>query len=299
LRVEDVKCIAVIGAGVMGHGIAQVCARSGYTVHLLDVDEQILKKALELIREGPYGLKRMVEKGRLTGEQAEEVMGRIKTTTSYSTAASDADIVIEAAPERPEVKKEIYGRLEPHLPSHAIIASNTSSIMITHLASATGRPDRFVGMHWFNPPAVMRLVEVVRGALTSDETFNVTVEFCRRLGKTPLEAKDGPGFFTTRFFINMLVEAIRLFELGVAGIKEIDEMAKLGLGLPMGPFELMDMVGLDIPLHAAEYLYKVTGEARYAPPVTLRRLVEAGYLGDPETKHGSRGGWYHYYKIPR
>ncbi|WP_456468567.1 3-hydroxyacyl-CoA dehydrogenase NAD-binding domain-containing protein [Archaeoglobus sp.] len=295
LKMEDIKVIGIVGAGVMGHGIAQVAARTGYDVILVDISEDVLKKALEMIESGPFGLKRLVEKGKMTEEEARECMSRIKVSTSLESL-KDADFVIEAVTENADLKKKIFAQLDKICKPEAIIASNTSAIMISDLATAVERKDKFIGMHWFNPAPVMKLIEVIRGALTSDETFNLTVELSKKFGKIPIEAGDGPGFFTTRFINSWLVEAVRLFEIGIGGIKEIDEMCKLAFGFPMGPFELMDLIGLDTALHIAEYLYDETSERHYAPPVTLKKLVMSGYIG---RKPGSRGGWYDFYGIER
>ncbi|MBS7288845.1 MAG: 3-hydroxyacyl-CoA dehydrogenase, partial [Candidatus Freyarchaeota archaeon] len=189
----------------------------------------------------------------------------------------------------------VFSELDAICREEAVFASNTSGILISDLASSVRRKDKFIGMHWFNPAPVMRLIEVVKGALTSEETFQLTVELAKRLGKTPIEAKDVPGFFTTRFVCCWLMEAVRLFEAGVAGVREIDEMCKLAFGFPMGPFELMDLIGLDTMLHIGEYLYAETKEERYAPPVTLKKLAASGYIGDARMKPGSRGGWYSFY----
>ncbi len=298
MKVEDIKVIGVVGAGVMGHGIAQVAARSGYEVIMVDISEDILKKALELIESGPFGLKRLVEKGKMSEEEAKKCMERIKTSTSLESL-KDADFIIEAVPENPELKKKIFGELDKICKPETIFASNTSGIMISDLATAVERKDKFIGMHWFNPAPVMKLIEIIRGALTSDETFEVTVELSKKFGKIPIEAGDGPGFFTTRFINSWLVEAIRLFEAGIAGIKEIDEMCKLAFGFPMGPFELMDLIGLDTVYHIAEYMYEETKEKHYAPPITLKKLVLSGYIGDKKLKPGSKGGWYDYYGIKK
>jgi len=297
LRVEDVRKIGVVGAGVMGHGIAQVCARTGFNVYLLDVNMDILERALKLIREGPFGLMRLVEKGRITLDQVNDIMSRIKVTTSYDDLCLDVDVVIEAVPENVDLKKKVFRILDEKCPERTVLASNTSGIMITDLASAVKRRDRFIGMHWFNPAPVMPLIEVVRGALTSDETFNLIVELSRKLGKTPIEARDGPGFYTTRFITAYLLEAVRMFEAGIAGIREIDEMTKLAFNHPMGPFQLMDLIGLDTVYHISEYLYSILREPQYKPPITLMKLVLSGYIGDPRLKPGSRGGWYSYFKI--
>ena len=299
MQVSDVKKIGVVGAGVMGHGIAQVLARSGFDVTILDVSREILEKALQLIMNGPFGLVKLVEKGKLTKEEAERIVERIRTTTDYKELCDDVDLVIEAVPEDPDLKKKIFKQLDELCPAKTLIASNTSGIMITDLASAVRRREKFIGMHWFNPAPVMPLIEVVRGASTSDETYNLIVEISKRLGKVPIEAKDGPGFFTTRFIISWLMESVRLFELDVAGIKEIDQMCKLAFRFPMGPFELMDLIGLDTVLHISEYIFSETHEIHQAPPLTLRKLVLAGYIGDPEVKIGSKGGWYDYHRIKK
>ena len=295
MKIEDIKSIGVIGAGVMGSGIAQVLARTGYHVVLVDISEELLKKALEKIEKGPFGLMRLVEKGKLTEEEVKNIMERIHPTININEV-KDCDFIIEAVPENPELKKEIFKKLDSICKEECIFASNTSSILITDLASAVERKEKVIGMHWFNPAPVMKLIEVVRGALTSDETYNLTVRLAEKCGKTPVEAKDTPGFFTTRFILILTNEAVRMFERGIAGIKEIDTMAKLGFGFPMGPFELMDLVGLDTILHISNYIYNETGEEIFKPPITLKKLVLSGYIGNKKIKTGSKGGWYDYYK---
>ncbi|HEW94006.1 MAG TPA: 3-hydroxyacyl-CoA dehydrogenase [Thermoprotei archaeon] len=295
MEIEDIKSIGVIGAGVMGSGIAQVLARTGYHVVLVDISEELLKKALEKIEKGPFGLMRLVEKGKLTEEEVKNIMERIHPTININEV-EDCDFIIEAVPESPELKKEIFKKLDSICKEECIFASNTSSILITDLASAVERKEKVIGMHWFNPAPVMKLIEVVRGALTSDETYNLTVRLAEKCGKTPVEAKDTPGFFTTRFILILTNEAVRMFERGIAGIKEIDTMAKLGFGFPMGPFELMDLVGLDTILHISNYIYNETGEEIFKPPITLKKLVLSGYIGNKKIKMGSKGGWYDYYK---
>jgi len=295
MEIEDIKSIGVIGAGVMGSGIAQVLARTGYHVVLVDISEELLKKALEKIEKGPFGLMRLVEKGKLTEEEVKNIMERIHPTININEV-EDCDFIIEAVPENPELKKEIFKKLDSICKEECIFASNTSSILITDLASAVERKEKVIGMHWFNPAPVMKLIEVVRGALTSDETYNLTVRLAEKCGKTPVEAKDTPGFFTTRFILILTNEAVRMFERGIAGIKEIDTMAKLGFGFPMGPFELMDLVGLDTILHISNYIYNETGEEIFKPSITLKKLVLSGYIGNKKIKTGSKGGWYDYYK---
>lgn len=265
---------------------------------MVDISEEVLKKALENIKNGPYGLQRLVDKGKMTKEEMEKCMGRIRVSTNYENL-KDADYIIEAVPENLELKKRIFAQLDKICKPEAIFATNTSGILISSIATAVERKEKFIGMHWFNPAPVMRLIEVVRGALTSDETFEVTVELSKRFGKIPIPANDAPGFFTTRFINSWLVEAIRLYEAGIAGIKEIDEMCKLAFGFPMGPFELMDLIGLDTAYHIAEYLYNETKEKHYAPPITLKKLVLSGYIGDKRLKFGSKGGWYDFYGIKK
>ncbi len=298
MKVEDIKVVGIVGAGVMGNGIAQVFARNGYDVILVDVSEKILEKALENIKNGPYGLKKLVEKGKMSEEEMENCMRRIKTSTSYESL-KNADFLIEAVPENLDLKRKIFAELDRICKKETIFASNTSGIMISSIATAVERKDKFIGMHWFNPAQVMRLIEVVRGALTSEETFQITMEISKKLGKIPIPANDAPGFFTTRFINSWLIESIRLYEANVAGIKEIDEMCKLAFGFPMGPFELMDLIGLDTVLHIAEYMFEETKERHYAPPVTLKKLVLSGYLGDKRLKFGSKGGWYDFFQIKR
>jgi 3-hydroxybutyryl-CoA dehydrogenase len=297
LNIEDVKIIGVVGAGTMGHGIAQTCIQANYSVYLIDVNVEILEKALRLIREGPFGLMKLVEKGKLKLDDINEIMKRIKITTDYNEFCKDVDVVIEAVPEDLELKKKIFKILDEKCSEKTLFASNTSGIMITEIAAAVKRKDKFVGMHWFNPAPIMPLIEVVKGTTTSNETSNLIINLSKKLGKVPLEANDGPGFYTTRFITAYLFEAIRLFETGVADLKAIDEMTKLAFRHPMGPFELMDLIGLDTMLHIGEYIYSRTWEPQYKPPLTLRKLVLSGYVGDPKFKPGSRGGWRDYFGV--
>lgn len=296
MKIENAKVIGVVGAGTMGHGIAQACIQAGFTVHLIDLDKSLLENALTSIRKGSFGLMKLVEKGKLTSDQVDELLKKIKTTTDYDEFSKDVDVVIEAVPENSSLKKKIFNLLDQKCPEKTILASNTSGIMISELASAVKRKDKFIGMHWFNPAPVMPLIEVVRGLVTSDETYEFTVEFSKKLGKIPIEAKDCPGFYTTRFITAYLFEAIRLFESGVADIEGIDEMTKHAFRHPMGPFELMDLIGLDTMLHIGEYIYGLTYELQYKPPLLLRKLVMSEYLGDPRFKSGSKGGWRSYFQ---
>jgi 3-hydroxybutyryl-CoA dehydrogenase len=271
--------VAVVGFGTMGTGIAQVFAQSGFEVVAVDVSEEILRRGVETIVSGPFGLRRLVERGRITEEQMREVLSRIRTTTNLAEAVSSADLVIEAVFEDLEVKRRVFRDVDAHAPKHAILASNTSTLSITALAAATSRPDKVVGMHFFNPPQVMKLVEIVRGLQTSDETVEVVKGLAERLGKTPVVCRDVPGFIANRVGIIAILEAIRLYDQGVASAKDIDTAMKLGYNWPMGPLELADFIGLDVLLSIAEVLYRETGNPAYHPPTILRRLVAAGYLG--------------------
>ncbi|MCL4332609.1 MAG: 3-hydroxyacyl-CoA dehydrogenase NAD-binding domain-containing protein [Candidatus Thermoplasmatota archaeon] len=289
----QVSKVGVVGSGVMGHGIAMSLARSGFTVVMYDIKDEFLAKGMEAISSGRFGLKGMVERGKMTGDEMNSILSRISTTTEMG-ALSGCNLIIEAAPEDRKIKGEIFSKLDGICPESTLFASNTSGIMISDLASFTKRGDRFVGMHWFNPPQVMKLVEIVRGPETSGETLETIVSISTRMGKTPITVNDGPGFFTTRFINSWLMEAYRLLEYGVAGIREIDEMSRLAFGFPMGPFELSDLIGLDTMLHVAEYMFEETKEPAYAPPTVLKKLVLSGYLGK---KAGSKGGWYDFYGI--
>ena len=288
----EIKKIAVLGTGLMGSGIAQVCAQAGFEVIMRDIEDRFVDNGFQNIRKS---LQRFVKAGKLEEGEIEKIINRIKGTTDLRKA-TEADLVIEAIPEDIALKKRTFKELDELCPSHTILASNTSGLMITDIASATNRLDKVIGMHWFNPPPMMKLIEIVRGALTSDDTYETVRDLSIKLGKEPVPANDGPGFFTTRYISFYLAEAIRLFEGGVAGIAEIDEMCKLGFNWRMGPIELADFIGLDTNLHILEYMHEETGDPRCAPPLILKKLVKSGYLGK---KPGSKGGFYEYFGILR
>src|SRR3712207_3744905 len=250
-----VEKIQVVGAGQMGSGIAQVAAQAGLAVHLADVDEAAIGKGLETIKKN---LSRSVEKERISREEMDETLGRIESGTEY---AADADLAIEAVVERAEVKAEVFGALDERLSEEAILASNTSSISITELAATTGRPERFIGMHFFNPVPLMKLVEIVRGLQTSDETFGAARELAERLGKEPVEVRDSPGFVSNRVLLPMINEAVYCVMEGVAGPEEVDTVMKLGMNHPIGPLALADLIGLDTCLHIMEVLHQEIGRA--------------------------------------
>ncbi|MGI6308958.1 MAG: 3-hydroxyacyl-CoA dehydrogenase family protein [Dethiobacteria bacterium] len=278
--------IGVIGAGTMGGGIAQVAAQAGFTVVLNDIEMSFVDKAISRM-EGFF--QRSLEKGKMTEEEKKEILSRLTRSTDMRDF-SDVDLVIEVVVEDLELKKKIFSDLDKICKPEAFFASNTSSMPITLLASATKRPERVAGMHFFNPPALMKLVEVIRGYFTSDETVKVISEVAQKMGKTTVEVKkDSPGFIVNRVMMAHYLEAIRLVEEGVATPQDIDTAVRLGLNYPMGPFELHDFAGVDIGYFVAEYFYKEFKEARWNPPQSLKALVRAGRLGK---KTGA--GWYDY-----
>jgi 3-hydroxybutyryl-CoA dehydrogenase len=296
LKLEDVKNICVLGAGIMGSGIVEICARLGYNTTFIEISNELVNKSTERIKKS---LGRALEKGKITKEEVDKTLAKIKGTTNLKEGAGNADIIIEAITEDMNVKKEMWKKLDEICPKHTIFASNTSSLMITDQASATKRPEKFIGMHFFNPAPVMKLVEIIRCALTSDETYQVIYDLSIKMGKVPVNAMDGPGFFTSRFISYTVAEIIRMLEQGVAGVKEIDTMVKLGFNWPMGPLTLADFIGLDTIYHILDYIYNETGDHAYKPPMLLRKMVIAGFLGHPQQKPGSRGGFYEYFKVPR
>jgi len=271
----EITRVAVVGAGTMGSGIVQAVARAGIPVTMIDRDQAILDRAFETIAQR---LHREVEKGRLTEEEAGVATSLIKTDASVDGAA-EADLVIEAVPEVLDLKADIFRRLDEISPSATILASNTSSISITQLAALTRRPDKVVGMHFFNPVPVMQLVEVIRGLGTSDETHGAVMDLATRLGKTPVTVNDFPGFVSNRVLMPMINEAIYCLMEGVATAEDIDTVMRLGMNHPMGPLALADLIGLDVCLDILEVLHRDLGDDKYRPCPLLRKMVAAGKLG--------------------
>ena len=268
--------ISVVGAGQMGNGIAHVFAMSGYQVQLIDISAEALEKALATIHKN---LDRMIKKERITEADKAAALGRLTTTTDLPKGVSQADLVVEAATENMDLKLKIFTQLDTHAPASTILASNTSSISITKIASATKRPEQVIGMHFMNPVPIMKLVEVIRGYATSDEITSTIMELSRKIGKTPVEVNDYPGFIANRILMPMINEAIySLFE-GVAGVEEIDTVMKLGMAHPMGPLQLADFIGLDTCHAILNVLHEGFGNPKYAPCPLLVNMVTAGKLG--------------------
>ncbi len=259
----------------MGGGIAQVVAQSGYRTVVVEAEQALLDRGLQNVRRGLDG---QVDKGRLDAAQRDAAWGRLRGTTRLEDLGA-ADLVIEAVTENPALKRETFARLDRICPGHAILATNTSSCTVTELAAATQRAGQVVGLHFFNPAPVMKLVEVVRTILTDDATIRTASSFVQSLGKTPVAAQDTTGFIVNRLLVPYLLEAVRLLEAGVASRDDIDQAMKLGCGYPMGPFTLLDLVGLDTTLYVAEVMFQEFREARFAPPPLLKRMVMAGQLG--------------------
>jgi len=283
----EIKKIGVLGAGSMGNGIAQVAAQAGYQVVMRDIEDRFVENGIKTIDKF---LAKTVEKGKMTEEQKKGILSRIKGTTRMEDLG-DVDFVIEAIFEDLELKRSVFKALDELTGPHVILTTNTSSMSVTEIAMATKRPEKVAGMHFFNPAPLMKLVEVIRGYYTNDETTRVVMEMSRKMGKEPVEVKkDTPGFIVNRLMIPHFLEAIRMAEEGIASIEDIDKAVKLGLNYPMGPFELMDLTGTDIALHVTEYLYKeLNKESKWSTPTLLRSMIRAGKLG-----RKTKGGWYKY-----
>jgi 3-hydroxybutyryl-CoA dehydrogenase len=285
----DIKKIGVVGAGAMGNGITQVAAQIGCDVVMRDIKDEFVERGMKSI---DRFLSKSVEKGKLEAAEKDAILGRIEGTTDMGQL-KDVDFVIEAVIEDLELKKSVFKELDELLGPDVVIASNTSSMSLTEIAAATNRPEKVCGMHFFNPVPLMRLVEVIRGYATSDETVETTTALAQKMGKTTVEVKkDSPGFIVNRIMIPHMIEAIKIVEEGIASIEDVDVAVKNGLNYPMGPFELMDLTGIDVCYFVNEYFYKeLNKESKWASPNLLKTMIRANRLG---RKTG--GGWYDYSK---
>lgn len=285
----ELKKIGVVGAGAMGNGIAQMAAQIGCNVVMRDIEDRFVERGMKNIDKF---LSKSVEKGKLEAKEKDTILSRIKGTTDMGLM-KDVDFVVEAVIEDLELKKKVFGELDKICRPEVVLASNTSSMSITEIASATKRPDKVCGMHFFNPVPLMRLVEVIRGFYTADETVAVTTALAKNMGKVTVEVKkDSPGFIVNRIMIPHMLEAIKIVEEGIASIQDVDIAVKNGLNYPMGPFELMDLTGIDIAYFVTEYFYKeLNKESKWVSPNLLKSMIRAGRLG---RKTG--GGWYDYGK---
>ncbi len=286
---SEIEKVGVLGCGLMGRGIAQVAASSGHTTIVRDVADEFNEKGKAAITKS---LDKFVEKEKMSAEDRDATLGRLTFTTNVSDL-KDSDIVVEAITEDLELKNTLWKELDALCPDHTIFASNTSSLTIAAMAAATSRPDRFVGLHFFNPVPLMKMVEVVRTVTTSAESFNKAMEFARSLRKEPIAAKDNSGFIVNLLLVPYLIDAIRAVEQGVGTIGDIDKGMMLGTGYPMGPFTLLDFVGLDTTYKIAEIMFDEYREKRYAPPPLLKRMVLAGWYGKKTGK-----GFYDYSTDP-
>ncbi len=271
----EIRTVGVIGCGLMGSGIAQICAQSGYKTIVREVDDAFLQRGLARMKKF---LDDGVTKGKVTSETRDKALANLRGTTAFSEL-TDCDLIIEAIVENLEEKRQTYAGLDAVVKDHTIFVSNTSSLSVTQLAAATKRPDRVAGLHFFNPVPLMKLVEVIRALTTSDETYKTVFAFAESIGKEPITAPDRPGFIVNRLLVPYLLDAIRCYEHGLGTLEDIDKGMKLGCGYPMGPFTLLDFVGLDTTYYIANIMFEDTREPAFAPPPLLKRMVMAGRLG--------------------
>lgn len=272
----EIKKIAVLGAGQMGNGIAHVCAQAGYEVKMRDIDQKFIDKGLATIKKN---LERGIQKGKITQEEVDDILGRIEGVLDLKEAVEDVDLVIEAIPEIVGLKLDTWKEVDGAAPDHTILASNTSSISITQMAAVTKRPEKFIGMHFFNPVPVMGLVEIIKGQATHDDTVKVIEEVSRKVGKKTVLVNEAPGFAVNRLLVPALNEAVFAIQEGIATVEDMDLAIKLGLNWPMGPLTLADFVGLDTMLYISDYFVDEFKDSKYRAPALLRKMVRAGWVG--------------------
>lgn len=288
--------IAVIGFGQMGRQIAQVFAQHGHEVKVTDENPAALRLGIDEVAHGPYGTESAIAKTKITREEGNRTLQQIRPASDIKDACWDADLVIEAVYELLSLKQEVFTKLESAAPQTALLASNTSTLTVSNIGSRLSRKDRLLGMHFFNPAQITKLVEIVKTRETSETAIQQAAKIVERIGKTPIIARDEPGFIANRLGLTLYMEASAVLEEGTAKIHDIDLAMKLGYNHPMGPFELADFVGLDTRLRNLEALFQATGDEKWIPPRVLREMVNQGYLGDPSRRKGSKGGYREFFK---
>ena len=288
--------VAVIGFGMMGRQIAQVFAQHGNEVAVTDENPVALKSGLDEVAHGPYGIESAVAKAKITREEGSKALQQIRPAADLKDACKGASLVIEAVYEHLPLKQEIFAKLESAAPQSALFASNTSTLTVSKIGSRLSTKDRLLGMHFFNPAQITKLVEIVKTCLTSEKAIEEATKIVETIGKTPIIAQDEPGFIANRLGLTLYMEASALLEEGTGKIRDIDLAMKLGYNHPMGPFELADFVGLDTRLRNLEALFQATGDEKWIPPKALREMVNQGYLGDPARRRGSKGGYQEFFQ---
>jgi 3-hydroxybutyryl-CoA dehydrogenase len=291
--------IAVIGFGMMGRQIAQIFAQYGHEVSVTDENPLAVKSGLDEVAHGPYGIESAVAKTKITREEGNKALQQIRPAADIKDACNNADLVIEAVYEHLPLKQEVFAKLETAAPQNALLASNTSTLTVSKIGTKLSRKDRLLGMHFFNPAQITKLVEIVKTGQTSEEAIQQAARIVETIGKTPIVASDEPGFIANRLGLTLYMEASKLLEEGTAKIRDIDLAMKLGYNHPMGPFELADFVGLDTRLRNLEALFQATSDEKWIPPKVLREMVNQGYLGDPSRRKNSRGGYREFFRTIR